>query len=281
LESSTYILCEVRVVRYLQVAISCARIPFLLTVCALVVFIQSCSSTSKTDSKPSEVTVAAASDLTPAFEEVGREFQAAQNIKVVFNFGSSDMLARQIENGAPIDLFASANVDYVNQLEQKGLIVPDTKKLYARGRITLWTLKDGPVQIDKITDLTRPEVKRVAIANPEHAPYGMAARDALEQSGVWEAVKPKLVYGENIRQTLQYAQTGNVEVAIVALSLSMQSDGRWVLVPEELHKPLDQGLAVIKGAKDERAAREFIDFILGPQGQAIMGKYGFTLPDAK
>lgn len=249
---------------------------FALILCVLVVFLQSC--TTRTASRPVEITVAAASDLTGAFEEVAKEFQAAKNIKVVFNFGSSGMLARQIENGAPFDLFASANVDYVNQLEQKGLIMPDTKKLYARGRITLWTLKDSPIRIEKVSDLTRTEVKRVAIANPEHAPYGMAAREALERSGVWEAVKPKLVYGENIRQTLQYAQTGNVEVAIVALSLSMQSDGRWVLVPEELHKPLDQGLAVIKGAKDEGAARDFVDFILGPQGQAIMKKFGFTLP---
>jgi molybdate transport system substrate-binding protein len=249
----------------------------LLLIAALLVFLPSCTTT---PSNPIELTVAAAADLTPAFEEVGKEFQATEKIKVVFNFGSSGMLARQIENGAPIDLFASANVDYVNQLEQKGLIVPDTKRLYARGRITLWTLKDSPLQIETITDLTRPEVKRIAIANPEHAPYGMAARDALQRSGIWEAVKPKLVYGENIRQTLQYAQSGNVEVAIVALSLSMQSDGRSVLIPEGLHKPLDQGLAVIKGTKNEQAARKFADFILDSKGQAIMKRYGFTLPSA-
>jgi molybdate transport system substrate-binding protein len=226
-----------------------------------------------------EITVAAASDLAPAFEQVGKEFQATKGIKVVFNFGSSGMLTRQIEHGAPIDLFASANVDYVNQLEQKGLIIPGTKRLYARGRIALWTLKDSSLRIEKISDLTRPEVTRVAIANPEHAPYGMAARQALEQAGIWETVKPKLVYGENIRQTLQYAQTGNVEVAVVALSLSMQSDGHWVLIPEELHKPLDQGLAVIEGAKNEQAARQFADFILSSEGQAIMNRYGFTLPE--
>lgn len=244
-------------------------------------FISCASSVPKDENNPREITVAAASDLTGAFEEVGKEFQAAKNIKVVFNFGSSGMLARQIENGAPVDLFASANVDYVNQLELKDVIIPDTKKLYARGRITIWTLKNSPIHIEKISDLTRTEVKRVAIANPEHAPYGRAAREAFERGGVWEAVKPKLVYGENIRQTLQYAQTGNVEVAIVALSLSIQSDGRWVLVPEELHNPLDQGLAVIKGTKNEQAAREFSDFILGSQGQAVMRKYGFTLPDGK
>ena len=120
--------------------------------------------------------------------------------------------------------------------------------------------------------------QRIAIANPDHAPYGLAARQALETAGIWERVKPKLVYGDNIRQTLQYAETGNVEVAIVALSLSMQSRGRWTLIPEELHKPIDQGLAIIKTTKNEPAARAFAAFVNGPQGRAIMQKYGFTFP---
>lgn len=250
----------------------------IVNVC-LLVFALSCKTPPTEVTEPSrQVVVAAASDLTSAFEELGREFQATKNIKAVFNFGSSGMLTRQIEHGAPIDLFASANVDYVNQLEQKGLIIPDTKKLYGRGRITLWMVKDSSLRVEKLTDLTQPEVKRVAIANPEHAPYGMASRQALEKLGIWETVKPKLVYGENIRQALQYAQTGNVEVAIVALSLSIQTDGRWMVIPDDLHSPLDQGLAVINGAKDEQAAREFANFIVGAQGQAIMRKYGFILP---
>ena len=225
-----------------------------------------------------EVTIAAASDLTNAFEEIAREFEKATNTKVVFNFGSSGLLAKQIENGAPIDLFAAANVDYINQLEQKGLIVPETKRVYARGRIILWTSKESTIKIEKLADLTLPEVKRIAIANPEHAPYGMAARQALENALLWETVKPKLVYAENIRQALQYAQTGNVEVAIVALSLAPQNDGRWILVPEELHKPIDQAFGVIKGAKNEAAARAFADFIVGEQGLAVMKRYGFTKP---
>jgi molybdate transport system substrate-binding protein len=243
--------------------------------CALL-FTISCRP--RQQSAPPELTVAAASDLANAFEEIGREFQKATNTKVVFNFGSSGLLTRQIEQGAPIDLFASANVDYINQLEQKGLIVPGTKKLYARGRITLWTSTNSGVRIERLADLNRPEVKRIAIANPEHAPYGMAAKQALENAGLWESVKPRIVYGENIRQTLQYAQTGNVEVAIVALSLSSQSDGQWVLIPEELHAPLDQAFGVIKGSHNETAARAFGDFVLGQQGQAIMNRYGFTLP---
>jgi molybdate transport system substrate-binding protein len=225
-----------------------------------------------------QITVAAASDLTAAFEEIGREFEATQNIKVVFVFGSTGMLTRQIENGAPMDLFAAANVAYVNQLEQKGLIVPDTKAIYARGRITLWTTADSPLKVETVSDLTRPEIKRVAIANPDHAPYGLAAKQALESAGVWESVKPKLVYGDNIRQTLQYAETGNVDVSIVALSLSQQSKGRWTLVPEQLHQPIDQGLAVIKSTHNEQAARAFASFVTGPRGKEILGKYGFAFP---
>jgi molybdate transport system substrate-binding protein len=131
-------------------------------------------------------------------------------------------------------------------------------------------------KIEKVTDLTRNEVKRIAIANPDHAPYGKAAQEALEKAGVWEQVKPRLVYGDNIRQTLQFAETGNVDVAIVALSLSKQSDGQWTLIPQELHNPIDQGLAVIKGTKNEKAAREFASFVTGPQGQGILAKYGFV-----
>lgn len=226
----------------------------------------------------SELIVAAASDLTPAFEEIGREFETSEKTRVTFVFGSTGLLTRQIENGAPFDVFAAANVTYVDQLEQKGLVVPGTKRVYARGRITMWTTADSALKIEKIEDLARPEVHRIAIANPDHAPYGQAARQALETARVWETVRPKLVYADNIRQTLQFAETGNVEVAIVALSLSVQSKGQWVLVPEELHKPLDQGMGVIKGTKNEQAARAFSDFVNGEKGREIMGKYGFAFP---
>jgi molybdate transport system substrate-binding protein len=232
----------------------------------------------RTNNQTSEITVAAASDLTTAFEELGREFETENKIKVVFVFGSTGLLTRQIENGAPLDLFAAANVSYIDQLAQKGLIVPGTKQVYARGRITLWTTTDSPFQIETVADLARPEVKRIAIANPDHAPYGLAAQQALQSAGIWETVKPKLVYGDNIRQTLQYAETGNVDVAIVALSLSQQSKGRWTLVPEQLHQPIDQALAVIKTTRNEAAARAFASFISGPKGREILRKYGFAFP---
>jgi molybdate transport system substrate-binding protein len=223
-----------------------------------------------------ELTVAAASDLTQAFEELGREFEAANGTKVVFTFGSTGMLTRQIENGAPVDLFAAANVSYIDELNKKGLIIPDSRAIYARGRITLWTSESSDLRLQGIADLARPEVMRIAIANPDHAPYGLAARQALESAGIWDRVRPKLVFGDNIRQTLQYAETGNVDVSIVALSLSIQSRGRWTLIPEEMHQPIDQGLGILKTTSNEPAARAFAAFLAGPQGQAIMKKYGLS-----
>jgi molybdate transport system substrate-binding protein len=222
-----------------------------------------------------ELTVAAASDLTPAFEEIGRAFESANKTKVIFTFGSTGMLTRQIENGAPVDLFAAANVSYVDELDKKGLIISDSKAIYARGRITLWTPDTSDIRLQGIADLARPEVMRIAIANPDHAPYGLAAKQALESAGIWDRVKPKLVYGDNIRQTFQYAATGNVDVAIVSLSLSKENRGRWTLIPEELHQPIDQGLGIVKTTSNEKAARAFIAFLQGPQGQEIMKKYGF------
>ncbi|HEU5460216.1 MAG TPA: molybdate ABC transporter substrate-binding protein, partial [Pyrinomonadaceae bacterium] len=209
----------------------------------LLCVISACKDKPSNTTSSQDLTVAAASDLMPAFEEIGREFESAHKTKVVFVFGSTGLLTRQIENGAPMDLFAAANVSYLEQLEQKGLIVPGTKATYARGRITLWTPGESNLRLEGLADLARPEVTRVAIANPDHAPYGLAARQALETAGIWERVKPKLVYGDNIRQTFQYAETGNVEVAIVALSLSVQSRGRWTLIPEEMHQPINQALA--------------------------------------
>ncbi len=246
---------------------------FLLT----LTFASSCKDKPPTSTQTDELTVAAASDLTPAFEELGREFEATHKTKVTFVFGSTGLLTRQIENGAPMDMFAAANVSFIDQLEQKGLIISGTKSVYARGRITLWTPSTSNIRLENISDLARPEVMRIAIANPDHAPFGLAAKQALESAGIWERVQPKLVYADNIRQTLQYAQTGNVEVAIVALSLSMGSNGRWTLIPEELHQPLFQALAIMNTTKNEPAARAFAAFIASPQGQKIMQKYGFTL----
>jgi molybdate transport system substrate-binding protein len=231
--------------------------------------------------KPQRVTllVSAASDVTPAFQEIGILFEQATGIKVTFNFGSTGQLAQQIERGAPVDLFAAANVAFIDRLERQGLIMPDTKKPYARGRITLWSRTDSLLRLMQLEDLAHPDVRRVAMANPTHAPYGVAAREALQSTGIWEQVQPKLVLGENVQQAFQYATRGNVDAAIVALSLSMQQQGgRWTLIPEALHQPILQALAVIKRTQHEGRARQLAAVITGPQGRSILRKYGFTLP---
>ncbi len=251
---------------------------FVLSIIAIMIALfASCGGGNKSADQ-STLTVSAAADLTPAFQELGKLFEQQNGTKVTFNFGSTGQLAQQIEQGAPVDLFAAANVAYVDELEKKNLILPDTKALYAQGRITLWTRNESPLKLERVEDLAQPEFKKIAIANPDHAPYGVAAREALQSARVWEAVSPKLVFGENISQTLQYAESGNVDAAIVALSLSTQSNGRWVLIPADLHKPLNQALAVISGAGHEQEARRFAAFINSPPGRAVMRRYGFVLP---
>lgn len=251
---------------------------------ALATVLIGCRAPSAQHDAPTPLTISAAADLTYAFQEIADRFEAETGHRVVFNFGSTGQLAQQIEQGAPVDLFAAANVSFIEELARQDLVLPDTVQLYARGRITLWTRADSPLQIGKLADLLRPEVQRVAIANPDHAPYGMAARQAMQTAGIWDAVQPKLVLGENVRQTLQYAETGDVDVAIVALSLSVpaaagpEGPGRWTLIAQELHPPIDQALAVIKGTPHEAAARAFAAFVNGSQGRPIMRKYGFILP---
>jgi len=250
--------------------------PLLLALALLLAACQGAATARPTP--PPTLTVSAAADLVYAFTELGRAFEQETGIPVVFNFGSTGQLAQQIEQGAPVDLFAAANVSFVEDLAHKGRVLPDTVALYGRGRITLWTRTDSPLSIDSIEDLAQPAVQRIAIANPDHAPYGMAAREALQSAGLWETVQRKLIQGENVRQTLQYAETGNVDVAIVALSLSLQEEGRWTLIPEELHAPIDQALAVVTDSRQQAAARAFADFINGPAGRPIMRHYGFVLP---
>jgi molybdate transport system substrate-binding protein len=224
------------------------------------------------------LTVSAASDLSYVFPEIGKLWEQETGHTILFNLGSTGQLAQQIERGAPVDLFAAANKKFVEDLDEKGLVFSETKALYGVGRLTLWQREDGILKINDIQDLTQPEIKRVAIANPDHAPYGVAAREALQAAGIWSELQPKLILGENIKQTQQYAETGNVDVAIAALSISVEKPGKWVLVPAELHNPLEQMLTVPKSAPHPKEAQQFAAFINGEKGRPLMQKYGFGLP---
>ena len=221
------------------------------------------------------ITVSAAANLIPAFDEIGQAFEADTGIAVTYNFGSSGKLAQQIGQGAPVDVFAAANVDYVTQLAEKGLIDPATVKNYARGRLVLWSRTQSLLP-DAVTDLTDSRYKRVAIANPEHAPYGIVARTVLENAGVWQALQPKLVFGNDVRQTLTYAQSGDVSVAMVPLSLVVHLDeGKYIPVDASLHPPINQALGIIADTPHHDTAEKFVAFVLSPKGQAIFQKYGY------
>jgi molybdate transport system substrate-binding protein len=224
--------------------------------------------------------VAAAADLEPAFKEIGELFRARTGRPVVFSFGSTGLLAKQILEGAPFDLFAAANVSFVDEVIAAKAGVADTRQLYARGQLAIWWRHDsGSAPPVSLADLASPRFRKVAIANPEHAPYGRAAKEALTTTGIWEAVRPKLVYGENVRQAMQFAATGNADVAVAALSLAQATpDGALLLVDPRLYAPLDQALVLCNRSANPAAGRLFIDTVLGAEGQAIMRRHGFNPP---
>jgi molybdate transport system substrate-binding protein len=228
---------------------------------------------------PPELTVSVAANLRPACEQLGSEFEALSGIRVLFNFGSTGKLAAQIEQGAPVDLLIAADTDTPESLERRGLALPGSRRVYARGRLVLWSRGDGVPAIDDLKDLTRPEVHRVAIADPRLSPYGQAAQEALQAAGVWEQVRSKIVPAENVTQALQYAETGNVEAVLVARSLCVQGQGRWVLVPAEMHRPLDQALVVIRGGPHAQEALRFARYLLGPEGRRVLQSFGYEVPE--
>ncbi|HEX6835879.1 MAG TPA: molybdate ABC transporter substrate-binding protein, partial [Polyangia bacterium] len=185
---------------------------------------------------PSPLKVAAAADLALAFKDVGAAYEKKTGDKVIFSFGSTGLLEKQIVEGAPFDLFAAANISFAEDAIKAGACSADSKTLYARGRIVMWWRKDSGVAPPKdLADLADKRFVKIAIANPAHAPYGQAAQQAMGKIGIGPLVKPKLVFGENVQQTLQFAQSGNAEIAIVALSLAVISDGSFMMVPDELH----------------------------------------------
>lgn len=226
------------------------------------------------------ITVAAASDLIPAFEEIGERFNAETDYEVEFTFGSSGLLAQQVEAGAPIDVYVSANEEYVNELNDQGLLIEETVQAYALGRIVLWSLDEDIGSLPDVESLDSPVINRLALGNPDHAPYGVAGRQALQSAGIWDDVHERLVFGGNIRETLQYAESGNADVAIVALSLALATDeGYWTLIPVGEHEPIVQTLGIVASTGHEPAARRFVEHVTDEQGRAILEEYGFTFPD--
>ena len=228
------------------------------------------------------INVGAASDLRFAFEELGALFTEETGIKVAFQFGSSGNISQQIAHGAPIDMFASANKHIVEELIAEGHLIEDTKAIYGSGRIVLAVNKESSIEIenDNITDILI-KTEKLAIANPNHAPYGLAAKEALENLGLWNQLEGKLVYGENVSQTMQFVQSGNVPVGIIALSIAKVPEIEYTIIDDMLHYPLEQTMAVVQNSPKKEWAKSFANFVNGQKGRIVMEKYGFTIPEER
>jgi molybdate transport system substrate-binding protein len=230
-----------------------------------------------------EVRVAAAADLKFALDELGAQYEKHSGKKIAAIYGSSGNFFAQIQNGAPFDLFLSADIEYPRKLEAAGLAEAGTLYEYAVGRIVIWMPSDARADLAKLgwKALLEPSVERIAIANPEHAPYGRAAVAALRKAGVYEQARRRLVYGENISQAAQFVASGSAQAGIIALSLAVSPpmrDGKRWEIPAEMHPPIEQGAVILKNAKDKDGARALLAFLKSDTGRKILKAYGFTQP---
>jgi molybdate transport system substrate-binding protein len=230
-----------------------------------------------------DIRVAAAADLQFALDELTAQYAKQAGKKVQVSYGSSGNFFAQIQNGAPFDVFFSADIDYPRKLESAGLAEPGSLYQYAVGQIVIWMPHDAPVDLAKLgwKALLHPSVEKIAIANPEHAPYGRAAIAALRSAGVYEQVRGKLVYGENIAQAAQFVSSANAQAGIIALSLAVSPamrDGKRWEIPADMHPRIEQAAVILKSAKDKGSARAFLAFVRSSAGRKILESYGFTLP---
>jgi molybdate transport system substrate-binding protein len=231
-----------------------------------------------------EIAVAVAADLKFAMGELAANFEKQTGTRVNVTYGSSGNFFSQIQNGAPFDLFFSADVEYAKKLEAGRLAEPGTLYNYAVGRIVIWMPQGAKVDLSAqgMNALLDAAIQKIAIANPAHAPYGRAAVAAMKKAGIYEKVESKLVYGENISQATQFVQSGNAQAGIIALSLAispaMKDSGKMWLIPAELHPPIEQAAVVVKSSQKKEAATAFLEYIRSAAGKAVMDKYGFTTP---
>lgn len=230
----------------------------------------------------SELSVAAASDLNFAFKEIVAHFERQTGTHVKLSLGSSGNLFSQIQNGAPFDLYFSADIRYPQKLEESGHAVPGSLYRYATGRIVVWVSARSPLDIARrgIDALRDPSVRKIAIANPKHAPYGRAAVAAMEHFNIYEHVKDRLVLGENVSQAAQFVESGAADIGVIALSLALappvEQKGRYWEVPLDAYPPLEQGAVIVRRGANQEGARALLAFVQGMEGQAIMHQYGFT-----
>jgi len=232
-----------------------------------------------------KILIAAASDLNFAMDEMLSVFKKTHpTIDMDVSYGSSGNFYAQIKQGAPYDLFFSADASYPARLEEEGFSVKGRRRLYAIGQIVLWIPGKSSLDPQKGLEVVlKPEVKKLAIANPKHAPYGRAAEEALRCYGISDKVRDKLVFGENISQTAQFVQTGAADAGIIALSLAispkMAKDGTYWVIPEASHNKLEQSYAVLQRGKDKPGVKSFLEFVQGEKGKKILSDFGFVSPE--
>ncbi len=231
-----------------------------------------------------ELIVAAAADLNPALQEIADGFNKKTGVKVKLSFGASGALTQQIQNGAPFDLFFSADMDYPRQLVAAGAADGASLYQYAVGRLVLWVPVDSPLDVERMgmRILLDPSVKKIAIANPRHAPYGQAAVAALKHYGLYDQAADRLVLGENISQAAQFVESGNAQVGFMALAHAaapaMEGKGKYWEVPAEAYPPLAQGVVVLSRSQHKKEAAEFLNYIRTNESAELLRRYGFTLP---
>ncbi len=228
------------------------------------------------------ITLAAAADLKFALDEIVVLFKGAHPAaRIETIYGSSGKFSTQIRQGAPFDMYFSADIAYPRALAAEGFAASEVRP-YAVGRIVLWSPSRNVGEMT-LLDLSDPSIKKIAIANPKHAPYGKRAQEALTAAGVWDKVESKLVFGENVAQAAQFVQTGNAQIGIIALSLALSPElarqGRYVLISDKLHGPLEQGFIITKRAAGNSLAKAFARHMEGRETRAILSRYGFVLPN--
>jgi molybdate transport system substrate-binding protein len=234
--------------------------------------------------KTTELTVAAAADLGNVLKDVAANYEKKSGVTVKLSFGASGALTQQIQNGAPFDIFFSADMDFPRQLITAGEAEGPAPYQYAIGKLVLWAPADSPLDVEHkgMSVLLDPSVKKIAIANPQHAPYGRAAVAALKHAGLYDQVSGRLVLGENISQAAQFAESGNAQVGFVALAHasapSMQGKGKYWEIPDDFYPPLAQGVVIVSRSQHKKEAAEFLDYIKTKEVADLLRKYGFTVP---
>ncbi len=229
-----------------------------------------------------EITVAAAADMSAALPQLVDAYTKKTEKTVKLSFGASGNLTNQIRNGAPFDVFFSADEDYPRQLIGEGLALQDTLYRYAVGRVVLWVPNDSPLDLSKlgIKALLEPSVKKIAMANPAHAPYGRAAEAALRHFEIYDQVSGRLVLGENVSQAAQFVESGNAQAGLIALSHALapaiKDKGRYWAVPLDAYPTLNQAAVVLSRSKQQAAARKFLEYLSGPEATSLLSNYGFS-----